>query len=339
MGFVRFILSLGVMFEHSNFSSPIIGSYSAIQCFYVLSGFYMSLIVNQNKYKTNSHFYKSRFLRIYPLYFCWLGLSLFLFFFARSVFNISTPLDDFFDGDIDMNKKYFMAGINGIIFFSDLLWLFDDSITLLLIPVVWSLALEIYFYLLVPFLIRIKSGILLFIILFVISFRLFSYILLDFDDPPFHARIFAFEIVYFLLGILSYRLYLRWKFCNAKFLGVIITFLNIATFLVFNYLSYFFSFVHIYGIPDFLFTQLIVFQLVLSLPFIFSICARSKVDRFVGNYSYPIYLIHYTYVILFIHSGLGNYLFVFLLTMITSVFAHYFVTIPIDRVRHSRYSD
>lgn len=77
MGFIRFLLACIVVLWHTSmiFGYKPLPSDLAVQCFYVISGFYMSLVLNE-KYPKGSHqlFYKNRFLKIYPLY--WLVLVL-----------------------------------------------------------------------------------------------------------------------------------------------------------------------------------------------------------------------------------------------------------------------
>jgi peptidoglycan/LPS O-acetylase OafA/YrhL len=77
MGFVRFLLACIIVLCHT---STILGykalpSDIAVQTFFVISGFYMSLVLNEKYPKsTNSLFFKNRALKIYPVY--WLILVL-----------------------------------------------------------------------------------------------------------------------------------------------------------------------------------------------------------------------------------------------------------------------
>ena len=73
MGLIRFLLaSMVVLFHTSSIFGyhPMTGNV-AVQCFYIISGFYMTLILNE-KYtgrKSNTLFYTNRALKIYPIYF------------------------------------------------------------------------------------------------------------------------------------------------------------------------------------------------------------------------------------------------------------------------------
>ena len=72
MGTLRFLLAISVVFFHFNeLESRMVGGSMAVQSFYVISGFYMALILNE-KYSTGkgsySLFLSNRLLRLYPLY-------------------------------------------------------------------------------------------------------------------------------------------------------------------------------------------------------------------------------------------------------------------------------
>jgi len=79
MGIIRLILALTVVAAHSTaiFGSTLVGGKIAVQSFYIISGFYMSLILNE-KYvgKFNSYFLflSNRFLRLFPIF--WVVLIL-----------------------------------------------------------------------------------------------------------------------------------------------------------------------------------------------------------------------------------------------------------------------
>ncbi|MCF8321913.1 MAG: acyltransferase family protein [Flavobacterium sp.] len=83
MGFLRFILAISVVLAHSSsiYGFGLVGGKTAVQAFYIISGFYMTLILNE-KYIGNNNSYKlfitNRFLRLYPIY--WIILLLTVLF-------------------------------------------------------------------------------------------------------------------------------------------------------------------------------------------------------------------------------------------------------------------
>ena len=70
MGLMRFLLAMAVVIAHTgaitvNFA--LIPANLAVEVFFAISGFYMSLIVT-GKYRDRTTFYINRFLRLYPVY-------------------------------------------------------------------------------------------------------------------------------------------------------------------------------------------------------------------------------------------------------------------------------
>src|ERR1700690_151384 len=77
MGLLRIYLALCVVAAHSGVNLlpwPMLSSVEAVQIFFLISGFYMSLI--STKYKSAFEFYTSRFLRIFFPYYVILVFAL-----------------------------------------------------------------------------------------------------------------------------------------------------------------------------------------------------------------------------------------------------------------------
>ena len=78
MGLLRLILALSVFIVHTGsfYGFNLVGFSVAVQSFFVISGFYMSLILNE-KYKGPGSYYlfiSNRFLRLLPAH--WVVLAL-----------------------------------------------------------------------------------------------------------------------------------------------------------------------------------------------------------------------------------------------------------------------
>ena len=74
MGLLRLFLALSVIAGHASstvFSFQGVGALYAVNFFFIISGFYMAMILN-GKYedKTSIQFYKSRVFRLFPTYYC-----------------------------------------------------------------------------------------------------------------------------------------------------------------------------------------------------------------------------------------------------------------------------
>jgi peptidoglycan/LPS O-acetylase OafA/YrhL len=148
------------------------------------------------------------------------------------------------------------------------------------IPQAWSLSLELMFYVIAPFLVRRHWLILVAIIATTYVLRSLGYSN-GFNGVGFAYRFFPFEIGLFLAGVLSHRAYalLRSKdvmripvsaAIGAAFIGVL---------LVQQY------FEPLDGHRFFILVAL-------ALPALFDLSRRSRLDGWLGELSYPIYLAH-----------------------------------------------
>jgi len=95
MGFLRTYLALLVVFAHlraldPGLDSPFVGgAILAVKFFFLLSGFYMSLVLDTKYRACFFEFFKSRFFRLYPLY--WATCLVVLVFAAVSA-GLSQPV-------------------------------------------------------------------------------------------------------------------------------------------------------------------------------------------------------------------------------------------------------
>ena len=89
MGLLRLLLSLSVLAAHTQYWPKYfhgVGGLSAVEIFFVISGFYMSLVLSKT-YKGNRRaFYINRILRIYPLFYIVLIATFILDIFQNSNF-------------------------------------------------------------------------------------------------------------------------------------------------------------------------------------------------------------------------------------------------------------
>ena len=80
MGCFRLFLALSVVAGHTSskvFGLPTIGASEAVSLFFVISGYYISMVINTKYfYAPKRTFYISRILRIFPMYFVGLFLCL-----------------------------------------------------------------------------------------------------------------------------------------------------------------------------------------------------------------------------------------------------------------------
>ncbi|MEM7727542.1 MAG: acyltransferase [Cyanobacteria bacterium P01_A01_bin.45] len=362
MGILRVILAISIVITHSEsfFGFRLVHGVAAVQIFFIMSGFYMTMILDKKYRGKGSYalFLSNRFLRLYPMYWTILFLAFilslisFLLFdnwfilssygkyfhiisFETFLFQIFTNLA-VFGQDIAL-----FLGMNpetGTIFFTSNFQNSDPKFySFLLIPQAWSLGIEVVFYLIAPFIVRRKNLSIIIIIVSSLFIRLLTYFM-GYQNDPWTYRFFPFELALFLLGTISYRIYQsrpKIIFSNKsnQYLVAILFF----TILIF------YDFIptnsghllHIKNWALYIITSL-------ALPFIFELSKLSKYDLKLGEFSYPIYISHLLIIDLispFLSSlKLQEYQgeFTILLTLILSHYLIKFISEPIEKIRQSR---
>src|SRR5208337_4295200 len=80
MGLLRLLLAVSVVLVHTRgcFGFRPLAAAEAVQTFYMISGFYMAMILIEKYRGPDSYrlFLSNRFLRIYPIYWITVGLSM-----------------------------------------------------------------------------------------------------------------------------------------------------------------------------------------------------------------------------------------------------------------------
>ena len=284
----------------------LVGGRVAVQAFYIISGFYMTLILKE-KYigKNGSYvlFISNRLLRLFPVYWGVLLLTLLAAFLlpASSKDSMYGFLSYYleFGKDLDFSAVAFLFFTNILLIFQDVvMYLGIDVVSgelfftsnfretspelyhFLLVPQAWTIGIEITFYLIAPFIVVRK---LKYVLLFIAASILLRLGLmksgLSFD--PWSYRFFPTELVFFLLGTVGYFIYKRIADLAIKKHYLFLVFLSILTLTVtYSYLNIPYK-VYLYPLLFFI-----------SVPFIFVLSKKWKVDRWIGELSYPVYISH-----------------------------------------------
>ncbi|CAG0958044.1 hypothetical protein METP3_00652 [Methanosarcinales archaeon] len=309
MGILRLMLALSVVIQHSHliFGYIILNSNIAVHSFYIISGFYMALILNE-KYIGQNNSYKlfisNRILRLYPVYFVVLIftiiLSLAKFILFDNFGRLSTIINSF--NYINIGSILFLLLVNisiigqDIVFFlgmdksngslyflTDVLKSDPPVFNFLLIPQAWTLSLEMMFYLIAPFIVKNKSKYLLLIISLSILIRIFLYDI-GLYEGSWSLRFFPNELAFFISGTLSYKIYQylkRYRFQNSiiYLVSIYIIFYSI----MFQYIpiEYYYKMILYY------------ISLVVSIPILFIYSKKNTIDQKIGELSYPIYISHF----------------------------------------------
>ena len=357
MGLIRFFLALIVVIAHTDpfFGFEFLGGKTSVQAFYIISGFYMALILNE-KYVGINNSYKlfltNRLIRLYPVYWTVLILIILLsltYGFISDGENF-VHLNRFKDNHDQLSPITFVILIfsNVFIFFQDALLFFEinpangllffqpkfnpnalNGFDFALIPQAWTVSLELLFYLIAPFIVRRKTSSIIYMFTVLLILRILMKHVWDFNYTPWNFRFFPIELTFFLLGILSYKLY------KSKQLQSINNQVNIMVFVGLLLLVLCYDKIHLANKNELFFLLFFI-----AIPFIFNLTKKSKLDRYIGELSYPIYIIHMFIISIGAnlekqHFHLNNIMLI-IISIVAAIFLKHFVSDRIEVYRQNR---
>lgn len=300
MGKLRLLLALSVVLAHSpvgpQWWRPLLDADLAVEVFFVISGFYMALVLS-TKYEPvtaagRASFWRSRFLRIFPAY--WIvAASVILFWLAF----YHPGITQFFKMPLLISvwaavSNVALFGLDGLMFIvktdagQSLRTSFAEGAGtqphhLMLIAPAWTLSLELVFYLLAPWISRWRTSALWAIVAASLLVRV-ALALLGLDSDPWTYRFLPSEFGLFIAGMLAYRGYAR-GMLNTPAPTVALIVLCV----VFPLLP---------DGPAFLGRSALGIATVVlapfALPWLFARSRDDQRDRAIGDLSYPVYLVH-----------------------------------------------
>ena len=333
-GLFRTMLALWVMIFHL-LDIPVIGPY-AVFSFFVLSGFLMTTILHESygyDFDGVRRYAINRFLRLYPMYWAAAIASIIAIAFATpefaKLYKSSMYIPDNFK-DILLNTSMIFPDI------------FPNNITPRLSPPTWALTIEIFYYICIALGISKTKGLtLIWVGLSMVYFSL-SYIF-DAGGAHRYSSIFAGTLPFSLGSALYFykteifSLLRKLRISNPIFL-LSIYILNAAAFTLNDYFMPFSMSYILIEVGRYL--NIFLTLLVIASLFFrgFEFFSR-KADKFIGDYSYPIYLLHWqcgliASYILFENPTRGlsiNGLEVFLLSLFFVFILSSFLIISIDK--------
>lgn len=327
MGVLRLTLALAVLLSHAppgimpRFFHPAL----AVHIFYVISGFYMQLVLPKYLEKKGGikSFYTNRFLRIFPIYWAVLVCTIILL-------RYTVPIDFSVDFILYVMSNVFILG-------SDLRMGNFGFTFPQFVPQVWTLVPELLFYTCAPFLLKKRNYVLFIIIGFSIILRVILYNI-GFKGGFWHYVCFPIEIGTFLLGSLSCRLYnfLKRSPKNDNLFNYLAMLIFIFTFFHFENTFFPGAYTQDGGVPPNYWAKILLAAL--SLPILFHFSKDLKIDRYLGDFSYPLYISHF-FIIGLINkldfSKRGLELQVILLTFLFSYLLKEYIDKPIHNIREN----
>ncbi|MBP7807850.1 MAG: acyltransferase [Bacteroidia bacterium] len=337
MGILRFLLALSVIASHATgigipfpgekpypmWAMQLIDGRQAVALFFIISGFYMAMVLN-TKYQNNTlRFYGNRFLRLWPTYIVVLILACTFTDLGTNILNAVK--------DCGLSVKAYVWLSNIFIFGTDSFWLLSldncdlhyypaflndtsNGYRLLVNQPSFSISMEMVFYLMAPFILKSLKRIWIYFVIGVLYY--FYFILSGHFNIIYQYHLLPSSFIYFALGALAwhYSKNINFELTDKK---VILVFL-VCLALMFSYT---------------LFPMIIILPFAIMVPKLFSITKHSKADRLIGELSYPLYIVHYPVLYYLWGQGVaGNHigLYCFLATLVISVIIHFIIERPID---------
>jgi peptidoglycan/LPS O-acetylase OafA/YrhL len=313
MGLLRMLLAFSVLTGHMQGKSilgfRLLYANLAVECFFMISGFYMALVLNEKYNRRGDYipFIWQRILRLFPAY---LGVLLLMLVVEGLVSRSSgKPLGSYrvwfdyahtFSWSTWINlacSNLFLLGqqINfyqaldpqtGNLYFTERF--FDQPLSgsaFLFVAQAWTLSLEIAFYLLAPILVRSSAWIQILIVLASVALRQTTSWMLNPSEHPWHMNhFFPYELAFFMAGSVGYQIYRHHRSLLERLDGFTFWFRWI-----------FFAFVLFYSrLPGNSYAREAIFVplLFVMIPILFHYSKDSRTDRLIGELSYPFYLVH-----------------------------------------------
>lgn len=359
MGVIRFLLALAVVFSHMGplYGFAMMDGRTAVELFFVISGFYTALILSE-KYPASRRgavlYYGNRILRIFPSYWLVLIFSVcigILEIKVGGIFKSYGAVSAWFDQirSIPLSASIYLAFSNIFLLGLDFSYFLNiqpsgleftsHSLTFTSgrmdafspVPQAWALGLECLVYAIAPVLFRARTWVILAVMAASLLAR-FVGLQMGANFDPWTYRFFPFELFFFLLGLLSYRFF---KTCEIerfkKF--ALPAFLVISGSLVgFIWSPSIFS-----GALGFSPRAIQCFViLAVLMPFVFAGTKGSKADKMLGDLSFPMYLVHVTFIPIFGSENDIQRTMILCATLAVSAAILWLVEIPLDRIRQSR---
>jgi len=241
----------------------------------------MAMVLNE-KYKETPtlHFYKSRVWRLFPVYY--IGI------FIAAIVSYDAIVQTY--SHLSIGAKVYFILQNIFIFGQDMSYMVcasttsndcASSVTMSMNPPAWSLAVELGFYLVAPFIVRDTKKIFIYILFgcsYLLSIRIIQFpmdsvgLFRAADMSAFNYFFYPSSFIYFGGGALAYHL--------SKMNSQPHYFAAVAVILLLSFTQTIMPCWHLLFIS-------------LAIPNIFHYTSKNRLDRVIGELSYPAYILHF----------------------------------------------
>jgi len=312
VGILRFVLATAVVFEHSGSKQglAILSAGDAVRAFFVISGFYMTLILD-SKYERKGNarwlFYSNRALRIFPMYYATLLLCVALYVAATlwtghpvdriAYWSQAAQLGEWPQLALLALAQVFIIGIEFSSFFAfspqhgfmlNLGWPGTvEGGGFCFLPQAWTIGIELLFYVAAPWLIHLRKRVLVTLVaLNLAAVILVTQLWTGHLKTILISHFFPFELGYFLVGILAYRVFYKRPLPGLGSTGF--------NWLVVGLLAVGCGTMGLVpeGVGLACAQTGFIGLLFLGMSFLFQRTKNSVTDRLIGELSYPMYLCH-----------------------------------------------
>jgi peptidoglycan/LPS O-acetylase OafA/YrhL len=319
MGTVRTVLALLVALSHMAAADPAAnhpltgGAMMAVNLFFIISGFYMALILKTRYAGDVRTFYMARALRLYPFYWVVVVVTLILSqsaagshllgFEASSLTSLVSGSAWWFAPVSLFSNISFFGLEHGVLFCINLS---NGSLAVMgapgcaalsrftIVPQAWTLGLEVLFYALIPFILR--GGRLLVLGAFAIGLATNLYLVARGIHTELWVRqFFPAVLLYFMTGVLAYGAYVRIKPWLPDLRHWWLPIAALLCSVAIGYAAYMPTLYYQQSGKEFLDLHVDPFVLAIFailIPIAFHASKAVRVDAWIGDLSYPIYISH-----------------------------------------------
>jgi peptidoglycan/LPS O-acetylase OafA/YrhL len=363
LGTLRFLLAVAVVGSHSPFGYQFVEGATAVEGFFIISGFFITLVLCENPaYQDTLRFYLSRYLRLWPMYIICAVPTLLLS--SSNLFSFGDQSIAYAEAfkQLDWLGKFYVLFSNLTMFFQEWsLFLqanwqtgvlsftsdFNGGTTPIMYKLLWdvpawSLSIELVFYLIAPFVVRSPTRVIC-LIAASLAVRIFTAQLFPLRDP-WGSRFMPSELCMFGFGSLAYHF-------HRKIVPWAPNAIRRSTMTMAGIIGLWFLIVAILFHRDLggllrpskallLYSPLFLLAVAIFVGPIFALTRSSRLDRWLGDMSYPIYLSHVPVLAAMTAFGLlaspASYVAALLATVLVSAALLWLIDAPVSRFRKSR---